>query len=80
MTKRTYSIGDTAKITATSVKQLRYWEGKYIPVPDRIVCGERSYRRYSERDIWIILELKSYLDQGFSLSAAAEKVQSNHHY
>jgi len=74
--KPDYSIGDVCKITGVSQKQLRSWEGKYIPYPDRVVCGERAYRRYSEKQISIIKLIKGYLDQGYTLRAAAEKSKS----
>ena len=71
-TENSFSIGETAKMTGVSQKQLRSWERKYIPQPERIVCGKLSYRRYSENHIRIIKKLKSYLDQGFKLSASAK--------
>ena len=70
--KISYSIGDTAKMTGVSQKQLRSWCGKFIPEPERIVCGQRSFRRFSEQQIQIIQKVKAYLDQGFTLSAAAQ--------
>ena len=70
--KISYSIGDTAKMTGVSQKQLRSWCGKFIPEPERIVCGQRSFRRFSEQQIHIIQKMKAYLDQGFTLSAAAQ--------
>ena len=70
--KISYSIGDTAKMTGVSQKQLRSWSGKFIQEPERIVCGQRSFRRFSEQQIQIIQKVKAYLDQGFTLSAAAQ--------
>ena len=70
---KTYSIGDASRITGVSQRKLRSWEGKHIPKPDRIVCGERAYRRYSKAHIDLITRIKEYQDQGFTLSAAAKK-------
>ncbi len=70
---KTYSIGDASRITGVSQRKLRSWEGKYIPEPERIVCGERAYRRYTKREIEIIRKIKEYQDQGFTLSTAAKK-------
>jgi len=70
---KTYSIGDVSKITGVSQRKLRSWEGKHIPKPDRIVCGERAYRRYTQAQISLIAQIKEYQDQGFILSAAVKK-------
>jgi DNA-binding transcriptional MerR regulator len=74
---KTYSIGDASKITGVSQRKLRSWEGKHIPKPERIVCGDRAYRRYNNREIEIIRKIKKYQDQGFTLSAAAKKAQDH---
>ena len=70
---KTYSIGDASRITGVSQRKLRSWEGKHIPKPERIVCGERAYRRYTQAQINLISKIKEYQDQGFTLSAAAKK-------
>lgn len=58
---KTVSIGEAAGITGVSVKQIRHWHDRgYIPVPERVVCGERSYRQFSEDDLKIIARIKSY--------------------
>jgi len=71
---KTYSIGDAVKMTNITERQLRNWEGKYIPMPVRIQSGERSYRRYTEEQIEIIKEMKVYIDQGYTLRRASELV------
>ena len=78
MTKRfetTFSIGDASKITGVSQRQLRAWEGKHIPQPERLICGERAYRRYTQAQINLIASIKKFQDQGFTLKAAAQKAQ-----
>ncbi len=69
----TFSIGDVAKQTGVSLKQLRSWGGKYIPAPTRIVCGKRAYRRYTQEQINLVVKIKEYQDQGFTLKTAAQK-------
>ena len=69
----TFSIGDASRITGVSQKKLRSWEGKYIPEPERIVCGDRAYRRYNEKQVNLIAQIKEYQDEGFTLSVAAQK-------
>ncbi len=73
--EKDYSIGDASKITGVSQRKLRSWEGKYIPVSERIVCGERAYRRYNEAQINLIARIKEYQDQGYTLSTASKKAQ-----
>jgi DNA-binding transcriptional MerR regulator len=74
---KTYSIGDASRITGVSQRKLRSWEGKHIPKPGRIVCGERAYRRYSQAQINLIARIKEYQDQGFILSAAVKKAKDD---
>ena len=69
----TFSIGDASRMTGVSQRKLRSWEGKYIPEPERLVCGERAYRRYTQAEIDLIRGIREYQDQGFTLSAAAKK-------
>lgn len=75
--EETYSIGDASKITGVSQRMLRSWEGKYIPEPQRIVCGDRPYRRYNQAQIDLIKRIKEYQNQGFTLLAAAKKAQDD---
>ncbi len=72
---KTYSIGDASRITGVSQRKLRSWEGKYIPEPERIVCGERAYRRYTQAQIDLIRRIHEHQSQGFTLFAAAQKAQ-----
>ena len=73
--KNTFSIGDTAKMTGATQKQIRNWEANgYIPLADRVVCGERAYRRFTEGQVETIRRIKEYLEEGFTLVAAAQKV------
>lgn len=75
---RTYSIGDTAKITKVSMKQLRHWEKRnYLSGIKRSICGERAYRRYSNEQINQIKKIKEYLDTGFTLQAASRLTKKN---
>lgn len=69
-----FSIGEAARVCRVTVKQIRNWEEKkYIPVSKRILCGKRSYRQFSEKDLKIIRAIKRYLDEGYGLPTAARK-------
>ncbi len=76
--KITYSIGDTSKMTGVSQKQIRNWEARgYIPEADRVVCGERAYRRFTPDQVKVIREIKEYLDKGFTLAYASRLALNN---
>ena len=72
-----YSIGDAARLAGVSIRKLRNWEGRYIPLPDRIVCGERAYRRYSQAQVDLIQKIAEYLEDGFTLKAASQKAHKD---
>jgi DNA-binding transcriptional MerR regulator len=73
--KNTFSIGDTAKMTGATQKQIRHWEAKgYISEAGRVVSGARAYRRFTLGQVETISKIKEFLDEGFTLLAAAQKV------
>jgi DNA-binding transcriptional MerR regulator len=74
--KITFSIGDSAEMAEVSQRQIRDWEARdYIPKAQRLICGERAYRRFTMEQIEIIKKIKEYQDQGFTLQAAARKAK-----
>jgi DNA-binding transcriptional MerR regulator len=74
--QKTYTIKEAARVSGVSEKKIRHWESKkYIPEAKRIFCGERSFRQYTETDFALLTQIKKYLDQGFTLPAAAEKAR-----
>jgi len=75
--ERTFSIGDAEKVTGVSQRMLRAWEGRHIPVPERIICGDRAYRRYTQGQIDLITRVKKYQDQGYTLKMASEKARKD---
>ena len=69
-----YSIGETARICGVTEKQIRHWEERgHIPSPQRVICGKRAYRQFTEEGFSLISKIKEYLDEGFTLSVAAKK-------
>lgn len=70
----TKSISDASKASGLSMKQLREYEAKgYIPESVKLKCGSIQYRRYTEDQIEALKVFKSFMDQGFTLSAAKIK-------
>ena len=75
--KAPFSIGDTARMTGVTPKQIRHWEArKYIPQATRVVCGDMAYRYFSLDQIEIITKIKGYLDQGYTLSHASKMARN----
>jgi len=72
--RKDLSIGEAARICDVTVKQIRHWAEKgYIPEPERVVCGERSYRMFGVDDLELIKEIQSNLVEGYRLPIAAKK-------
>ena len=75
---QTFSIGDTAKMTSASQKQIRHWEAKgYISEAARVVSGVQAYRRFTLGQVETISKIKEFLNEGFTLLAAAKKAKIN---
>lgn len=60
-----------------SLRQLYYWELKGIVKPRVITQGSREFKRYSAKDFEILRQIKTYLDQGYTLTSAARRVQAS---
>ena len=74
----TFSIGDTARMTGASQKQIRHWEHRgYISPAMRVICGERAYRYFSRTQVEQIKAIKALLDQGFTLAHAARAARNS---
>jgi DNA-binding transcriptional MerR regulator len=72
--EKTYSIGDTAKMTGVSQKQIRNWEAKgYIKSSERVVSGNRAYRRFTLAQVETISKIKDHLEQGYTLAVSVKK-------
>lgn len=66
-------IGEASEITGVSARQLRYWESKGII--HSLSDNEGSNRKYDYENIEKIVLLKDFLDQGFTLEAAARRLE-----
>ncbi len=69
------STAQLATRTGLSAGTLRMWETRYgFPAPPRL---PGRHRRYTERDVDLVREVLGLRSQGFSLSAAVERVRRN---
>ena len=76
--KKTFSIGDAAKLCGVSQKQLRNWEARgYIPAATRVVCGERAYRHFTEKQVKQIQAIKRLMDEGYALPFASRMARKS---
>jgi DNA-binding transcriptional MerR regulator len=66
-------IGEVSEITKIPTRKIRYWEEKGIIVS--LTEEEGKNRRYDYKNIKKMLLIKELLDEGFTLEAAAEKVE-----
>ncbi|MDA3790155.1 MAG: MerR family transcriptional regulator [Desulfobacula sp.] len=72
--ENTISISDCSILTGLSQKQLRTFETRgYINPPERITCGEVSYRRYNPENIRNLEAFKKFIDEGYTHPVAAKK-------
>jgi MerR family transcriptional regulator, global nitrogen regulator len=66
-------IGEVSDITGVSARQLRYWETKGLI--NSIDDNSSTNRKYDYSNIEKIVLIKDFLDQGFTLEAAAKRLE-----
>lgn len=66
-------IGEVSQITNIPTRQIRYWEDKGII--KSLTEEEGKNRRYNYENIKRMLLIKELLDEGYTLDAAAKKIQ-----
>ncbi|WP_413512057.1 MerR family transcriptional regulator [Myroides odoratus] len=67
-------IGEVSQITDIPTRQIRYWEDKGII--KSLTEEEGKNRRYDYENIKRMLLIKELLDEGYTLDAAAGKIQT----
>lgn len=71
--KLVVGIGEVAEITNVPTRQIRYWEEKGIISSSKETEG--TTRKYDYLTVKKILLIKELLDDGYTLDAAAKKVE-----
>jgi DNA-binding transcriptional MerR regulator len=62
--ENTFSISQVSEMTGVSKNRIREWHDKaYLPVVQWISVGSRRHRRFSEKDIKLIMRISEYLKQ-----------------
>ena len=72
-----FSSSDVTRKLNISLRQLYYWELKGIVQPRMISLGSREFKRYSNRDFETLRQIKDFLDQGYTLTSAVQRVQAD---
>lgn len=66
-------IGEVSQITNIPTRQIRYWEEKGIITS--LTEKEGKNRRYDYKNVKKLILIKELVDEGYTLDAAADKVQ-----
>ena len=72
---KSHGTSDVCRQVGISLRQLEYWILIGIVIPGLEKHGLKSFKRFSERDIDILMKVKSLTDEGFMVSRALEKVK-----
>ncbi|MEK5039154.1 MerR family transcriptional regulator [Sporosarcina sp. FSL K6-3457] len=71
--KLVVGIGEVSDITGIPTRKIRYWEEKGVIQSEKE--GEGTTRRYNYLNIKKILLVQEMIEEGFTLDAAAAKVE-----
>jgi DNA-binding transcriptional MerR regulator len=69
------AIGEVADITGVPQRKIRYWDEKGLIQP---VDKDATYRTYDYLNIKKIVLIQELLDEGYTLDAAAKKVNERY--
>ena len=67
----TYTV---SKECGISIRRLYYWELIGIIRPQYENFGTRRFRRYTQDDLRVLKQVKSWLDQGFTLQSVKDRL------
>ncbi|MFC6261623.1 MerR family transcriptional regulator [Levilactobacillus fujinensis] len=73
-----FGIGDVASATDVSQSQIRYWESKGY-IRSEVVNGSKN-RKFSYKTVLKVEQIKSFLDDGYTLVGAAKQAQKRNDY
>lgn len=70
------SIGKASEISGLSKKQIRYLTDKGFIKDKRICKGDRYFREFYLEDRQLLVSIKNYLNEGYTLKVAIRKAKS----
>ena len=69
-----FGASEVISIVGISSRQLYYWESLGAVDPEQSQYGNRFFRRYSDRDVAVLKEIKQLVDEGYVVSKAVTKI------
>ena len=72
---REYGAAEVCKKVGISSRQLEYWVLIGVVSPRAEQHGTKSFRRYTEHEVWILTAVKNLTDEGFLVSRAVERIR-----
>ena len=72
-TVKTYSIGAVANMAGLPKYKVRHWCNKYLHHIERIDIGDSRHRRFTEKDVELIRQIKEFMEGGHTLKSAVDK-------
>ena len=76
--QETFSISQVSERTGVTENRIRDWHEKgFLPEVQQISVGSRLHRRFTQKDIQMIIKINRYQEKGFILKFAAEKAKEN---
>ncbi len=72
-----YGTSEILEKTGVTTRQLYYWESLGLLNPEFQRFGKRQFRRFRQKDLERLLEIKAWLDFGYSLEAVRKMQEGN---
>ena len=74
--QETFSISQVSEKTGVTENRIRDWHEKgFLPEVQQISVGSRLHRRFTQKDIQMIIKINRYQEKGFILKVAVEKAK-----
>jgi DNA-binding transcriptional MerR regulator len=73
--KKLYGSSELCRIIGISYRQLEYWTLIGVITPTFDHRGAKTFKRYTDQDLWILRRIKELTDEGFLVSRALEKLK-----
>jgi DNA-binding transcriptional MerR regulator len=74
----TYGSAEICRLVGISYRQLEYWILIGVVTPVLHPRGAKTFKRFTEDDLWIIKRVKELTDEGFLVSRTMEKLKRDY--
>jgi DNA-binding transcriptional MerR regulator len=75
---KTYGSTEVCRLIGISYRQLEYWILIGVVAPAIVKRGAKTFKRFTEDDLWIFQQIKELTDEGFLVSRAIEKLKRSY--